>query len=232
MKKLKLTRRQLLKAGLISGAGMMLPWRWIGGRKVYAVPAAAGLSDPANQPKFVNIVPDALAPGFKYSPFGMGKGGAQRYRVGVGFNGSHMTGLRNAADTAFVPTPIFGYGQGGAYTWPGMTFEVQSGRPAQVEWRNNLSGIAQHLLPVDTSLHWCYSLHGFENRTIADDGVPIVVHLHGGHTTDLFDGNPEQFFTPGWKVRGPRFGAGRLPTRTTGQPATSGTTTTLWVSPA
>jgi FtsP/CotA-like multicopper oxidase with cupredoxin domain len=217
-KKLKLTRRQILKAGLIGAAGMMVPWRWIGGRKVYAVPAAAGLSDPALQPKFVNLVPDALMPGFKYSPVGMGRGGVQNYRVGVGFNPNHMTGLRNADDTAFVPTPIFGYGQDSTYTWPGMTFEVQAGRPTQVQWRNNLSNVTQHLLPVDTSLHWCYSLHGFENRSIENDGVPIVVHLHGGHTTDLFDGNPEQFFTPGWKVRGPRF-RGRTSTYQNDRPA-------------
>jgi FtsP/CotA-like multicopper oxidase with cupredoxin domain len=136
------------------------------------------------------------------------RGGTPHYEVGVGPIPNHNAGLISTVGGETgpaVPTPVWGYGQGGAYTWPGKTFEVQSGQPTQVQWQNNLSGITQHLLPVDTSLHWCYALHGYEDRTIAADGVPIVVHLHGGHTEDLFDGNPEQFFTPNWRVRGPQF---------------------------
>ena len=40
---------------------------------------------------------------------------------------------------------------------------------------------------------------------IATNGVPIVPHLHGGHTTAIFDGNPEYFFSPGFGVLGPRW---------------------------
>ena len=32
-------------------------------------------------------------------------------------------------------------------------------------------------------------------------GVPIVAHLHGGHTEYQFDGNPEFFFSPGYGAR-------------------------------
>jgi hypothetical protein len=53
-------RRDFSKIMAAAGAGAMLPWR-----KLRAVPAATGLSDPALQPKFANPVPDALAPGFK-----------------------------------------------------------------------------------------------------------------------------------------------------------------------
>lgn len=56
---------QVIKAGLIAGAGMMMPWRFLP-PKAFANPAAMGLSDPALQPKFVNLVPAALDPGFKY----------------------------------------------------------------------------------------------------------------------------------------------------------------------
>ena len=57
----------------------------------------------------------------------------------------------------------------------------------------------------DTNLHWAYSLHGYEGFSIERDGVPIVPHVHGGHTDFQFDGNPEFFFSPGWEVRGPQW---------------------------
>ena len=41
--------------------------------------------------------------------------------------------------------------------------------------------------------------------SIATNGVPIVAHVHGGHTDFQFDGNPEFFFSPGWGVRGPQW---------------------------
>jgi FtsP/CotA-like multicopper oxidase with cupredoxin domain len=58
---------------------------------------------------------------------------------------------------------------------------------------------------VDTSLHWAYSLPGYTGYNIATDGVPIVSHVHGGHSDFQFDGNPEFFFSPGWGVRGPQW---------------------------
>ena len=35
--------------------------------------------------------------------------------------------------------------------------------------------------------------------------MPVVAHLHGGHTDFQFDGNPEFFFSPGYQVRGPQW---------------------------
>ena len=63
----KMTRRQVLKAGLIGGAGLMLPLRFMP-PKAFAARAIRGLSDPAFQPKFEELVPDALSPGFIYQP--------------------------------------------------------------------------------------------------------------------------------------------------------------------
>jgi spore coat protein A, manganese oxidase len=56
---------------------------------------------------------------------------------------------------------------------------------------------------VDTSIHWAYSLPGYEEYSIEKNGTPIVPHLHGGHSDAPFDGNPDYFFSPGFKVRGP-----------------------------
>jgi FtsP/CotA-like multicopper oxidase with cupredoxin domain len=102
-----------------------------------------------------------------------------------------------------VNTPLFGYGSGGGYTWPGKTFEVQSYEPTVVNWYNQLGN--SHLLPVDTSLHWAYSLPGYTDRTIANDGVPIITHVHGSHVDSKFDGNPEFFYNPGATVVGPQW---------------------------
>jgi FtsP/CotA-like multicopper oxidase with cupredoxin domain len=46
---------------------------------------------------------------------------------------------------------------------------------------------------------------GYTQFTIANAGIPVVSHLHGGHTDFQFDGNPEFFFSPGWGVRGPQW---------------------------
>ncbi len=35
--------------------------------------------------------------------------------------------------------------------------------------------------------------------------MPIVTHVHGHHSQYRSDGNPEEFFTYRWKVKGPRF---------------------------
>ncbi len=201
-KKLLMTRRQVLKAGMIGGAGLMMPLRFLPAKAFAAVAAPGlGLSDPALQPKFMNLVPDAMAPSFMY------KGNKGKFRVAVGPS-VQWTGLMNGGAQAL--TPVWGYGQKGQYTWPGKTFEVQSGQPIEVKWANKLvdpvtGAFLPHLLPVDTSLHWCYSLPGYTQYTIANAGVPNVAHLHGGHTDFQYDGNPEFFFSPGYGVRGPQW---------------------------
>ncbi|HRV94651.1 MAG TPA: hypothetical protein P5526_21005, partial [Anaerolineae bacterium] len=62
-----------------------------------------------------------------------------------------------------------------------------------------------HLLPVDTSTHWAYSLPGYTQYSIEKDGPPVIPHLHGGHNNFLYDGNPEFFFSPGYTIRGPQW---------------------------
>jgi len=209
------SRRNFLKssAGLSALASLPLSVRWALAQTAFDT---AGLSDPALQPKFAYAVPDAMAPGFKYQ---ISKAGRTKVTMAPAVQ---QTGLIDPATGALLNTPVFGYGENGsAFTWPGKTFEVQSGVPLEVKWENKLfdpvTGLpAPHPIvsdaaggfangPVDTSLHWCYSLPGYEAFTIATDGVPVVPHLHGGHTTAIYDGNPEYFFSPGFAVRGPRW---------------------------
>ena len=161
------------------------------------------MGDPSLQPKFVNLVPNAADPSFSF------KGKKNRYNVDIGAT-IQQTGLVDPVTGVALSTPIFGYGEKGRYTWPGKTIFAKSGEPTRVKWKNKLvdpltDSPLGHILPVDTSLHWAYALHGYEHYSIAADGIPIVAHLHGGHTDFQFDGNPEFFFSPGYGVRGPQW---------------------------
>jgi spore coat protein A len=205
-----ISRRQLFKSSLFAGAGLMLPLQFKTGIAM-ANPAVEGLglSDPALQPKFANPVPDALAPGFIYQPDKK----TGEYFVSVQ-KAKQATGLIDPVTGKPLKTDVWGYGDpgDGLFTWPGRTFQVRSfsaGGPAEtvVNWLNGLKPVTQHLLPVDTSLHWCYSLPGYDVNSIETNGVPIITHLHGGHTDYQFDGNPEFFYGPGgWnQIVGPQW---------------------------
>lgn len=171
---------------------------------VVAVPLAKGLSDPATQPIFVVQAPNALDPTYIRKPTAKGS-----YIVTVGQSFQHKTGLMYKGKNQ--TTRIFAYGAPGLPAqWPGQTFVVKSnsaGGPVQipVEYRNRLPLGIDHILPVDTTIHWAYSCDGYQNYTIKQNGVPISPHLHGGHTDQMFDGHPEAFWSPYEKIRGPFF---------------------------
>ena len=92
--KFLLSRRQILKGGLIGGTAVMIPWRFM--RKAFAATQGPGLSDPAMQPKFSAVVPNALDPGFIYDT---SKG---KIKVAVGQT-VQMTGLVGTDGVTPVP---------------------------------------------------------------------------------------------------------------------------------
>ena len=192
--------KSLMAAGL-SGA---LPFALLRSHTAHAALLSAGLSDPAAQPLFTHAAPNALAAGFKYQP----KNGKLAASMAQAIQWTGLVGMDGATP---VPTTIWGYGTSGAgVSWPGPTLEIDTtGEPVEVAWENALVGPNNmplpHLLPVDRNLHWAYSLPGYEAYTIEKDGVPLVPHLHGGRNDSPFDGNPEYFFSPGFKVKGPRW---------------------------
>ncbi|MGC9348689.1 MAG: twin-arginine translocation signal domain-containing protein, partial [Anaerolineae bacterium] len=164
-----ISRRDFLKLTAAAGAGLFLPairgGRASAVRRALAASAAPGLSDPALQPKFHVYAPNALAPSFKFSPNPKGQ-----YSVAIRETSSHMTGLIDPKSGRALKTTIWGYADERGATWPGRTFEVQSslngGYPEEttVKWANELFG-KKHLLPVDTNLHWAYSLPGYDTYT-------------------------------------------------------------------
>ncbi|MGB5891517.1 MAG: multicopper oxidase domain-containing protein [Thermoanaerobaculia bacterium] len=197
------TRRQVIKYGTLAGAGAWAQSKFGWMSKAYAVPLASGLSDPAVQPKFVEYAPNALDPGFIFEPVKQGSM-AGNFNIYVK-EMVQQTGLRKNGTGKRLDTNLWGYGYDDerGVSWPGRTFQVQSGTPTTVRWNNDLG--RKHLLPVDTSLHWCYSLPGYEHYSIKKNGVPIVTHLHGGHSASEFDGNPEFFWSPDYKIVGPQW---------------------------
>jgi len=171
--------------------------------------AAQKLCNPETQPKFTNIVPSALDPVMRFTP----RADAIHLRWPqlhfiTAAQYTHYTGIVDQAGTELA-TPMWGYGSRKRnVSWPGKTIEVHRDTPVWVLWMNQLTRRytpLPHLLPLDTSMHWCYSLHGYQQYSVEENGVPLVPHLHGGHTKSKFDGNPEYFFSPDWLVRGPRW---------------------------
>jgi FtsP/CotA-like multicopper oxidase with cupredoxin domain len=84
------------------------------------------------------------------------KGGKNHYEIGI-WQIQQQTGLIDPTTGTPLTTTVWGYGIEGKASWPGRTFEVQSGEPITVRWTNELFAKGKplpHLLPVDTSHHW------------------------------------------------------------------------------
>ena len=194
-----------VKAAMAAGYTAAIPAALLRTHNAHAAILAAGLSDPAAQPLFINPAPNAMSAGFKFVPEN------NKLRI-IMAQAVQMTGLVGTDGVTQVPTTIWGYGdERSGVSWPGRTIERHvNDDPLEIKWKNKLldpeTGMPlPHLLPVDTSLHWAYSLHGYDQYSIAQNGVPLVPHVHGGKNDSPFDGNPEFFFSPDYLVRGPRW---------------------------
>jgi spore coat protein A len=159
--------------------------------------AAQPLLDAAIHPKFVNPLPipariDATAGG--------------RFNVEMR-EVIQSLGLVDAAGNPLTTT-VWGYGWevDGQFifgpSYPGPTFVTYRDVPIDVKWKNKLpdynfpGGPGAHLLPVDPTLHMAHPMKR---------GIPLVTHLHGGHTESASDGLPEAWYTQGSRERGPHF---------------------------
>ncbi len=210
-----MTRRELLRSSGAAVAAYTLVGR-IGTGVAGAVPLAARLSDPALQPTFVELAPNALDPAFLFKDLNERGRPSQKPDFSLRAGETvQRTGLIEPRNGRRLTTRVWGYGND-TVSWPGQTIQVVSTSAGGadetfVRWENDLGN--RHLLPVDESLHWAYSLHGagsangldYRQFSIRRDGVPMVPHLHGGRSDFQFDGNPEFFFSPDGEVRGPQW---------------------------
>jgi spore coat protein A, manganese oxidase len=90
-----------------------------------------------------------------------------------------------------LTTTVWGYGTNASNTsYPGPTIVAYEGTQLNVQWQNFLPTTG-HLLPVDTSIH----LAEPGRRPLEKGYVPVVTHLHGGHTESASDGLPDAWYT-------------------------------------
>ncbi len=101
--------------------------------------------------------------------------------------------------------------QGGSFHYPAFTIEAKWRQAVRVKWVNDLvdanGDFLPHLLPVDQTLHWANppgeclegpprpDCEGASQEPYTGP-VPMVVHLHGGASTQENDGFPEAWYLP------------------------------------
>ena len=194
-----LTRRQLIKLGALTGIGAALPLKWRSPKAFAAIPG--GTLDPAMIEKYVLplVIPPAM-------PL-VSNDGIDYYEIAV----------RQFAQQILPPdkptTTVWGYGSVGnaaTFNYQAFTIEATVDRPVRVKWVNGLvdgSGhYLPHLLPVDPTLHWANPPGGLIGRDMRPSfastpgpytgPVPIVTHLHGGHSAEESDGYAEAWYLP------------------------------------
>jgi len=155
---------------------------------------------------FKNDAINAADPDFKYIPDADGS-----YTIKQCKSDDHISGIEDSSGNQ-LKTTIYGYQQGdGPCTWPGKTFESHTDDITEVRWRNNIPPgpyiitSLDGLTCIDETLDWAYNIEGFKDLTVEKDSVPVVVHLHGTHSEDEYDGHATAFYTPNFEVTGPRF---------------------------
>jgi bilirubin oxidase len=196
------TRRQLIKAGTVGGAALLVPAAaWLRD-PAYADSVPGGTLDPRSVPKYVTPlhIPPALPQ-------------AGRVRAGDRYHIAARQIRQQILPYGLPPTDVFAFGSAGhpgTFRFPGHTVEARVDRPARVYWSNQLvapnGGYRPHLLPVDPTLHWANPPGGTAGRDMRPEftktpgpyrgPVPFVPHLHGAHVFEESDGYPAAWFLP------------------------------------
>jgi spore coat protein A len=194
------TRRQFLKASAMAGAGVLIASRFRSSPLFAAIPG--GTLDPTSIPKYAAplVIPPAM-------PVTAINEGVDYYEIAV------RQFRQQILPTGLPMTTVWSYGSvnhPGSFNYPAFTIEADFHRPVRVKWINGLvdssGNFLPHLLPLDPTLHWANPPGGINGRDThptftSTPGpylgpVPIVTHLHGGHTTEESDGYAEAWYLP------------------------------------
>lgn len=152
--------------------------------------------DPLSQPKFVNSLP---------IPQTINARNGGTFTITVSQTEQDL-GLVNPVKGGHLLTKVWGYNG----TYPGPSILARKNVPVQIYWINGLVDALNkplpHLVPVDETIDWAFSnVHNWKQY-----GVPIVTHVHGGHTESVSDGSPDAWFTPLFTQKGPAFHKGQV----------------------
>jgi len=210
-KKWKLTRRQLIEAGIITSAGALLP-KGLMLRKALAQ-ITGGTLAPGDVDKYV--LPLVKPPAMPLSK-GSNKN-KDKYNIAVRQFQQRIlspplpvTTVWSYGNVDFPGTavdPVTGALTGGTFNYPAFTIEATADKTTQVQWINELVDVdgnyLPHILPVDQTLHWANPPGGNAQRDRRGSNpdpymgpVPIVTHVHGAHTAEDSDGYAEAWYLP------------------------------------
>jgi len=162
------TRRELLKAGVLTGASLLLPSRLRLPQALAAIPG--GTLDPTTVLKYITplVIPPAMPP----------VAAIQNNTIDY-----YMIGVRQFQQQILPPdkpkTTVWGYGSinhPATFNYPAFTIEAQVERPVRVKWLNELvdtkGNFLPHLLPVDPTLHWANPPGGILSRDMRPSYQP------------------------------------------------------------
>ena len=190
------TRRDFLKAGALGGSGLYLASRFGFIQRTFSQAVPGGSLDPFGIARFITplFVPPAMPPTSTAGAIDYYEIAARQIRQQV-------------LPPGLPTTSVWAYGSvnhSGTFHSPAPTFEARCGRVARVKWINDLvdsnGRFRRHLLPIDQTLHWANPPGPRDGMGMDPDPysgpVPLVAHLHGGHTFDDSDGYPEAWYLP------------------------------------
>jgi spore coat protein A len=164
--------------------------------QVGVVSAQTGVLNPFTQQQFVNPLPiPSIIDGRNGGTFT------------ISINQFYQDlGLRNPVTGQPMLTKVWGYNG----TYPGPTIVAHKGVPLHIYWSNDLYNPSTlqplpHLLPIDETITWALK----DVANWQQYGIPVVTHLHGGHTEAVSDGSPLSWFTPFFSKKGSQFQKGQ-----------------------
>jgi bilirubin oxidase len=203
--RLGFTRRQFLKMAGVAGAGLYLPLKFDLGQALAYIPG--GSLDPTSITKYAMslVIPPAMP---KTGTFNEpSRGPVDYYEIAV------KQFSQQILPSNLPATTVWSYGSvqnPETFNYPAFTMEARFNRPVRVKWVNGLVNTSgnylPHLLPVEQAIHWANPAGGTTGRDSRPTftttpgpytgPVPMVPHLHGGHSTQEADGYAEAWYLP------------------------------------
>lgn len=190
-----IARRMFLGMTGGAAAGLLVPMSMLPGA---ARAQSAPLLNPRSQPRFVNPLPNPLAPSYIYQPTGVDAAGHPLFDIAVQ-QIRHDAGLVDPASGRRLTHTAWAYGTATQPAiYPGYSFDLRQGQMVKVRYSNKLNGIMYPTdVPVDQTLHWADPQNSGNRPNQPYTGpVPLVAHQHGGDTGYRSDGLPDGWATP------------------------------------